>query len=73
MNNHKIPVLFVIADNRIKKNNKAPIYCRINYNKSRKQFAMGIFIAPNNWNNIKQENISTSFTKSKRNFGEVPQ
>ena len=60
MNNHKIRVLFVIADNRIKKNNKAPIYCRINYNKSRKQFATGIFIEPNNWNNIKQKILPIS-------------
>ncbi len=55
MNNHKIRVLFVIAHNRIKKNNKAPIYCRLTYNKSRKQFATGIFVEPKYWNNIKQK------------------
>jgi len=55
MNNHKIRVLFVIAHNRIKKNNKAPIYCRLAYNKSRKQFATGIFVEPKYWNNIKQK------------------
>ena len=48
-------VLFVIAHNRIKKNNKAPIYCRITYNKCRKQFATGIFIEPEYWDNIKQK------------------
>ena len=57
MNNHKIRVLFVIAHNRIKKNNKAPIYCRITYNKCRKQFATGIFIEPEYWDNIKQKII----------------
>jgi len=55
MNNHKIRVLFVIAHNRIKKNNKAPIYCRVTYNKCRKQFATGIFVEPKYWNNIKQK------------------
>ena len=55
MNNHKMRVLFVIAHNRIKKNNKAPIYCRITYNKCRKQFATGIFIEPEYWDNIKQK------------------
>jgi len=54
MNNHKIRVLFVIALNRIKKNNKAPIYCRVTYNKKRKQFATGVFISPENWNNTSQ-------------------
>lgn len=48
-------VLFVIANNRIKKNNKAPIYCRITYQKSRKQFATGIFIKPEYWDNVKQK------------------
>lgn len=55
MNNHKMRVLFVIANNRIKKNNKAPIYCRITYQKSRKQFATGIFIKPEYWDNVKQK------------------
>jgi site-specific recombinase XerD len=50
----------VIAHNRIKKNNKAPIYCRVTYNKSRKQFATGIFIEPKNWNNIKQKILPIS-------------
>ena len=60
MSNHKIRVLLVIVHNRIKKNNKALIYCRITYNKSRKQFATGIFIEPNNWNNIKQNILPIS-------------
>jgi integrase/recombinase XerD len=55
MNNHKIRVLFVIAHNRIKKNNKAPIYCRVTYNKCRKQFATGVFVKPEHWDNIRQK------------------
>ena len=54
MNKHKIRVLFVIALNRIKKNNKAPIFCRVTYNKERKQFATGLFVSPEHWSNIKQ-------------------
>jgi len=54
MNSHKMRVLFVIALNRIKKNNKAPIYCRVTYNKKRKQFATGVFISPDYWNNASQ-------------------
>jgi integrase/recombinase XerD len=55
MNNHKIRVLFVIAHNRIKKNNKAPIYCMVTYNKCRKQFATGVFVKPEHWDNIRQK------------------
>jgi len=54
MNKHKIRVLFVIALNRIKKNNQAPIYCRITYNKKRKEFSTGVFINPEDWNNTQQ-------------------
>ncbi|PIB31810.1 integrase [Gaetbulibacter sp. 5U11] len=54
MNNHKIRVLFIIALNRIKKNNKAPIYCRITYNKKRKKFSTGLFINPKYWSSSQQ-------------------
>ena len=54
MNKHKIRVLFVIALNRIKKNNKAPIYCRITYNKKRKKFSTGLFVNPDYWNSKQQ-------------------
>ena len=54
MNNHKIRVLFVIALNRIKKNNKAPNYCRIPYNKKRKKFSTGLFINPIHWDSRQQ-------------------
>jgi integrase/recombinase XerD len=60
MNNHKIRVLFVIANNRIKKNNKAPIYCRVTYNKCRKQFATGVFVKPEYWDNIRQKILPES-------------
>ena len=66
MNNHKIRVLFVIALNRIKKNNKAPIFCRITYNKKRKQFATGIFIFPKDWNSKSQ--VVKKTEPSSRNY-----
>ncbi|WP_366144545.1 site-specific integrase [Algibacter sp.] len=40
--------------NRIKKNNQAPIYCRITYNKKRKQFSTGIYVNPKDWDREKQ-------------------
>jgi integrase/recombinase XerD len=64
MNNHKIRVLFVIAHNRIKKNNKAPIYCRVTYNKCRKQFATGVFVKPEYWDNIRQKILPESTVNS---------
>lgn len=54
MNTYKLRILFVIALNRIKKNNQAPIFCRITYNKKRKQFSTGISINPNDWDSEKQ-------------------
>ena len=54
MNRHKIRVLFVIALNRIKKNKKAPIYCRITYGKKRKKFSTGLFVNPEQWNSSQQ-------------------
>jgi hypothetical protein len=64
MNNHKIRVLFVIAHNRIKKNNKAPIYCRVTYNKCRKQFATGVFVKLEYWDNIRQKILPESTVNS---------
>jgi len=54
MNTHKLRILFVIALNRIKKNNQAPIFCRITYNKKRKQFSTGMSVVPTKWDSKKQ-------------------
>ncbi|MFD2552385.1 site-specific integrase [Bizionia sediminis] len=66
MNTHKLRILFVIALNRIKKNNQAPIFCRITYNQKRKQFATGISVAPKDWDRKKQ-----IVTASDSNFKEI--
>ena len=64
MNTHKLRILFVIALNRIKKNNQAPIFCRITYNQKRKQFATGISLYPKDWDRKKQiVNASDSNSK----------
>ncbi len=64
MNTHKLRILFVIALNRIKKNNQAPIFCRITYNQKRKQFATGISVDPKDWDRKKQiVNASDSNSK----------
>ncbi|MDB0600280.1 site-specific integrase [Tenacibaculum maritimum] len=54
MKTYKLRILLVIALNRIKKNNQAPIYCRITYNKKRKQFSTGIYIDSSSWDREKQ-------------------
>ena len=78
MNNYKLRILFVIANNRSRKDGTVPLFCRLTYNKKRKQFATGKFINPELWNNSRQlfkppneenNNINTqlSLIKSKIN------
>lgn len=78
MNNYKLRILFVIAKNRSRKDGTVPLFCRLTYNKQRKQFATGQFINPELWNNSHQmvkppndenNNINTqlSLIKSKIN------
>jgi len=56
MNNYKISIRFIAAKYRKRKDNRIPIYVRLTYNKTRKQFATGQFVNPNNWNS-KQQHI----------------
>ena len=49
MNSYKLRVLFVIGGNRARNDGKAPLYCRLTFNKKRKQFATGQFITPSDW------------------------
>lgn len=55
MSTYTLSILFVIAQNRIRADNKAPLFCRITYYKQRKQFFTGIFINPKNWDNKNQK------------------
>jgi integrase len=51
---HKLNVLFIALDSR-SNDEGAPIYCRITYNGSRKDFAIGIRVKPAAWDQKKQQ------------------
>lgn len=50
----KLTIRFVIAKNKTRVDNKAPLFCRLTYNKKRKQFATGLFVSPKSWDSKKQ-------------------
>ncbi|WP_298767368.1 site-specific integrase [uncultured Polaribacter sp.] len=54
MNNYKITVLFVIQRNKMNKKGLCPLRCRITYKQKRKVFSTGVFINPENWDNVLQ-------------------
>lgn len=47
---NKIKVLFFLYKNKLNKQNKAPIYCRLTLNKKRRHFSTGYFIPVIDWN-----------------------
>lgn len=51
----KLNLLFIVSKTRIRKDGKAPLFCRLTYLEKRKQFSTGIFINPKSWNNSSQE------------------
>jgi len=51
----KLNLLFIVSKTRIRKDGKVPLFCRLTYLDKRKQFAIGLFINPKNWNNSLQE------------------
>jgi integrase/recombinase XerD len=55
MNLHKINILYILSVSRTRKDKKAPVYCRITYNKKRKTFSTGQFVNPKHWNSKKQK------------------
>ncbi len=54
MNDNRLMILFFLQKNRINKQNKCPIRCRVTYNKDRKEFSTGFFINPNYWKSKEQ-------------------
>ena len=54
MNISKTNVLFTLAQYRTNNMGKSALKCRITYNKQRKEFAIGQFINPKNWNSKQQ-------------------
>ncbi|MGZ3887283.1 MAG: Arm DNA-binding domain-containing protein [Flavisolibacter sp.] len=51
---HKLNVLFTALDSR-SNDEGAPIYCRITYNGSRKDFAIGTRVKSSAWDQKKQQ------------------
>lgn len=60
MNDYKLSILFLLQRNRINKQGKCPIRCRITYFKTRKIFSTGIFINPDYWDSAKQKALPTN-------------
>jgi site-specific recombinase XerD len=55
MKNLKFNSRFILSKNKTRKDGKAPLMCRITYIDKRKQFSVGLFVNPKNWNNSLQE------------------
>lgn len=55
MSNYKISILFLLQKVRLNKQGKCPVRCRVTYLKKRKEFATGLFINPEYWNNTQQQ------------------
>ncbi|MEG1590846.1 site-specific integrase [Chryseobacterium sp.] len=51
----KLNILFLIANNRMRKDGTSPLFCRLTYDGERKQFATGLFVNPSQWQNNKQK------------------
>ncbi len=51
----KLNLIFIISKSRIRKDGKAPLYCRLTYFDNRKQFSTNLFINPDYWNKNEQE------------------
>jgi integrase len=41
--------------NKIRTDGRAPLFCRLTYKEKRKQFSIGLFVIPEEWNSKKQE------------------
>ncbi len=50
----KLTIRFIIAKNKTRTDNKAPLFCRLTFNKKRKQFATGLFVSSKSWDSKKQ-------------------
>ncbi|GAA4803268.1 site-specific integrase [Litoribaculum gwangyangense] len=79
MNNYKLNILFYL-NRRTNNKIKSVIFCRITYNKVRKQFSTGQFVNPKNWDSKKQiikppepdrDNINTQLSLIKTKINKV--
>ncbi|MCW3162470.1 site-specific integrase [Chryseobacterium oryctis] len=55
MNNNKLSILFLLQKVKVNQQGKCPIRCRITFQQDRKEFSLGLFINPNNWNSKQQK------------------
>lgn len=51
----KLNLAFIVSKTRIRKDGKAPVFCRLTYSDKRKQFTTGLFVRPKTWNSSFQE------------------
>lgn len=58
--NQKLTVLFYLNKAKINKKGTCPIYCRVTYQKKRKQFSSGQFVNPKSWDAKLQQAVSNS-------------
>jgi integrase/recombinase XerD len=68
MNQKNLIVLFYLNKAKTNQKGTCPIYCRITYLKSRKQFSTGEFINPLEWNAKNQKGSSKSITNQQVNL-----
>ncbi|MEH6770037.1 site-specific integrase [Maribacter arcticus] len=68
MNQKNLSVLFLLKKEKKNKQGTCPIYCRITYLKSRKQFSTGEFINSLEWNAKKQKASSKSIVNQQINL-----
>ncbi|AKK73173.1 integrase [Chryseobacterium gallinarum] len=54
-NNNKLSILFLLQKVKVNQQGKCPIRCRITFQQDRKEFSLGLFINPNNWNSKQQK------------------
>ncbi|WP_224487848.1 site-specific integrase [Robertkochia flava] len=64
MQQDALNILFFIQPSRINKKGQSPIYCRITYQGSRKQFSTGKFIESLSWNAKKQLTASKAINSN---------
>jgi len=58
--NYKLNIRYTLSKSRIRQDMKAPLKCRITFNKVRKEFSTGLFIIPSHWNSRNQKILADS-------------
>lgn len=58
--NYKLNIRYTLSKSRIRQDMKAPLKCRLTFNKVRKEFSTGLFIIPSLWNSKNQKILENS-------------